>query len=147
MELVTKYFSTMEYSDNDVILFEDGLLGFEQYKKFILIRFENNSGSPICLQSIDEADIAFVMINPYNFIPDYNVSIKETDCEDLGLIDSNNLAVYNICVLKDDVPKSTTNLRCPVIVNTETRLAKQIILDSSDYPFKYPFQKLINKEG
>lgn len=147
MELVTKYFSNMEFSDKDVILFENGLFGFEQFKKFILIRFENNSSSPICLQSIDDGNIAFVMINPYDFIPDYSVPLGTADYKDLKLEDTNNLAVYNICVLKDDVPQSTTNLRCPVIVNTETRLAKQIVLDNTDYPFKYPFQKLINKEG
>ncbi|MDD4843166.1 MAG: flagellar assembly protein FliW [Anaerotignum sp.] len=147
MELETKYFSKMEYEDNDVILFEHGLFGFESYKKFILIKFENNDSSPVCLQSISEADIAFVMINPYNFMPDYNVSLTETDIHDLKLSDTNALAVYNICVLQDDIPKSTANLRCPIVVNTESRLAKQIILDNSDYPFKYPFHELIHKEG
>ncbi len=147
MELETKFFSKMEYEDNDVILFEHGLFGFESYKKFILIKFENNDGSPVCLQSISEAEIAFVMINPYNFMPDYNVSLTEADINDLKLSDTNALAIYNICVLQDDIPKSTANLRCPIVVNTENRLAKQIILDNSDYPFKYPFHELIHKEG
>lgn len=147
MELVTKYFSIMEFQDSDVIIFQNGLFGFEKYKKYILIRFDNTNNSLICLQSIDEADIAFIMINPYHFISDYEISLSETDEKDLKLTDPNTLAVYNICVLQDDMPKSTTNLRCPIIVNTKTRFAKQIILDNSDYPFKYPFQKLINKEG
>lgn len=147
MELETKYFSKMEYEDTDVITFEHGLFGFENYKKYILIRFENNNGSPICLQSIDEANIAFVMVNPYNFIPEYAVSLSETDIQDLKLDDPSTLSVYNICVLRDEIPKSTTNLRCPVVVNTQNRMAKQIILENSDYPFKYPFQKLIHKEG
>lgn len=147
MELVTKYFSNMEYENSDIILFENGLFGFETYKKYILIRFDNNNNSLICLQSIDQPDIAFVMLNPYLFLPDYNVSLSEADYKDLKLDDPNTVAIYNICVLQEDMPKSTTNLRCPIIVNTETRLAKQIILENSDYPFKYPFQKLINKEG
>jgi flagellar assembly factor FliW len=147
MELEAKYFSKLEYEDNDVILFEHGLFGFLRYKNFIIINFEKNDSSPVCLQSIDEADIAFVMINPYSFMPDYNVSLTETDIHDLKLSDANALAVYNICVLQDDIPKSTANLRCPVVVNTENRLAKQIILDNSDYPFKYPFHELIHKEG
>lgn len=147
MELVTKYFSNMTYEDNDVILFKNGLFGFENYKRFILIRFENNNNSLVCLQSIDAANIAFVMINPYHFINDYNVSLSETDISDLQLNDSNNLTVYNICVLQETIPQSTTNLRCPVIVNTETRLAKQIILENMEYPFKYPFKDLIPKEG
>ncbi|HBF64705.1 MAG TPA: flagellar assembly protein FliW, partial [Clostridium sp.] len=75
MELVTKYFSNMTYEDNDVIIFNNGLFGFEKYKKFLLIRFDDHENSPVCLQSIEDADIAFVMINPYNFIHDYNVSL------------------------------------------------------------------------
>lgn len=147
MELVTKYFSNMTYEDNDVIIFNNGLFGFEKYKKFLLIRFDDHENSPVCLQSIEDADIAFVMINPYNFIHDYNVSLSGTDIQDLKLKDADNLTVYNICVLLDSIPQSTTNLRCPVIVNTETRLAKQIILENSEYPFKYPFKDLIPKEG
>ncbi len=147
MELVTKYFSNMTYEDNDVILFKNGLFGFENYRRFILIRFDNNNNSMVCLQSIDEANIAFVMINPYHFIHDYNVSLSETDIHDLQLNNPDNLTVYNICVLQETIPQSTTNLRCPVIVNTETRLAKQIILENAEYPFKYPFKDLIPKEG
>lgn len=147
MQLATKYFSNMEYEENEVILFENGLFGFEHYNKFILIRFDNDNNSLICLQSIDDANIAFVMLNPYNFIPDYQVSLTKMDFDDLQLKSTDPFAVYTICVLHDDVPKSTTNLRCPVIINTENRFAKQIILDNSDYPYKYPFQKLINKEG
>ncbi|WP_313528407.1 flagellar assembly protein FliW [Anaerotignum sp.] len=147
MELVTKYFSNMEYDETDVLLFKAGIFGFEKYQKFILIRFDNSNNSLICLQSIDDPDIAFVMINPFHFIPDYELALADSDMKDLELQDMQKLAVYNICVLHDDVPKSTANLRCPIIVNTDTCLAKQIILENSDYPFKYPFQKLINKEG
>ena len=147
MELETKYFSNMTYEDNDVILFKNGLFGFENYKRFILIRFDNNNNAMVCLQSIDETNIAFVMINPYHFIHDYNVSLSETDMNDLQLDGTDNLTVYNICVLQETIPQSTTNLRCPVIVNTQTKLAKQIILENVEYPFKYPFKDLIPKEG
>lgn len=146
MELLTKYFSNMQYTEDEVIFFKNGIFGFADYKKYVLIRFDNKNDSLICLQSIEEPSIAFVMINPYNFINDYAIFLDDEDYSELEIIDSNKLLVYNICVVNDEVSESTANLKCPIIVNSETRLAKQIILDDSKYPFKYPFSKLINKE-
>ncbi len=146
MELMTKYFSNTQYTEDEVIFFNDGIFGFANHKKYLLIRFDNKNDSLICLQSIDEPNIAFVMINPYKFIKEYDVILPEQDYGDLKVSDSDNILVYNICVVNDSVLKSTVNLKCPIIVNSRTRLAKQIILEDSTYPFKYPFSKLINKE-
>ncbi len=141
MELETKYFSTLQYEEDEVIFFPEGLFGFESYQRFILIRFENQNTSLICLQSVDEANIAFVMINPYHFLPKYEVALPEDEGN------PEESAVYTICVLQESVPESTANLRCPIVINTKTRLAKQIILENTEYPFKYPFKDLIPKEG
>lgn len=146
MELLTKYFSNVQYNEDEVILFKDGIFGFPDYKKYILIRFDNKNDSLICLQSIDEPNIAFVMINPYKFIKEYNILLSDTDYSELEISDSDNTLVYNICVVNDTILESTANLKCPIVVNPVTRLAKQIILEDSPYPFKYPFSKLMNKE-
>ena len=146
MEISTKYFSNIQYNDDEVIYFKNGLFGFEEFKKYLLIRFDNSSNSLICLQSIEQENIAFVMINPYTFISDYKLSLSDNDREELELVQDGDILVYNICVLNDDILKSTANLRCPIIVNCNTRNAKQFILEDSCYEFKYPFSKLINKE-
>jgi len=146
MELLTKYFSTMQYTEDEVIYFKDGIFGFQDFKKYVLIRFENKNDSLICLQSIDEPNIAFVMINPYKFLEDYNVSLYDEDYKELEISDSDSILVYNICVVNDSVLESTANLKCPIVVNSQKRLAKQVILEDSSYPFKYPFSKLVNKE-
>lgn len=144
MEVSTKYFSNIQYNENEVIYFKNGLFGFENFKKYLLIRFENNNNNLICLQSIEEESIAFVMINPYNFINDYNLSLSEEDFKQLQVDDITSILVYNICVLNDDISRSTANMKCPVVINPQTRNAKQLILEDSSYEFKYPFSKLIN---
>ncbi|MCI1959326.1 MAG: flagellar assembly protein FliW [Clostridia bacterium] len=147
MEIETKYFSNIQYTDDEVIFFKDGLFGFDNYKKYLLIRFDNENSSLLCLQSLDEKNIAFVVINPYYFIKDYKVDVPDDDCRQLKISNASNVMVYNICVVNDTVLKCTANLKCPIIVNQDTRLAKQIILEDSSYPFKYPFSKFINKEA
>lgn len=144
MEVSTKYFSNIQYNEDEVIYFKNGLFGFENFKKYLLIRFDNNNNNLICLQSIEEESIAFVMINPYNFINDYNLSLSEEDFKQLQVDDITNILVYNICVLNDDISKSTANMKCPIVINPQTRNAKQLILEDSSYEFKYPFSKLIN---
>lgn len=146
MELTTKYFANMQYTEDEVINFKDGIFGFTDYKKYLLIRFDNKNDSIICLQSIDEPNIAFIMINPYKFIEKYDVILSEEDLKELEISESDSILVYNICVVNDLISESTANLKCPILVNSQTRLAKQIILEDSSYPFKYPFSKLINKE-
>ncbi len=145
MKISTKYFSDISYSKDEIITFKNGLFGFEDYKNYILIRFENDSDSLICLQSIDEANIAFIMINPYNFIKDYKASLTNEDLKDVEAKSIAELLVYNVCVVQDDILKSTANLKCPIIVNPKTRNAKQVIIEDSEYPFKFPFANLISK--
>lgn len=147
MEISTKYFSNIQYSDDEVIYFKDGLYGFDNYKKYLIIRFDNENSSLLCLQSLDEKNVAFVIINPYYFIKDYKVDIPDEDCKQLDITDVSHVLVYNICVVNNSVLECTANLKCPIIINKNTRQAKQIILEDSSYSFKYPFSKLINKEG
>jgi flagellar assembly factor FliW len=147
MKASTKYFSGVEYMDDDVIYFKDGLFGFDNYKNYLLIQFDKENDSLFCLQSLDEKNIAFVVINPYYFIKDYKVNLSDDDCRQLEITDPSHALVYSICVVKDKILDCTVNLKCPVIINENTRQAKQIILEDSSYPFKYPFSKLVNKEA
>ena len=71
METDTKYFSRVTYSAEDVVFFQNGLFGFEDKKKFILIQFENDLDSLVCFQSVENQNLAFIMINPFNFLPSY----------------------------------------------------------------------------
>lgn len=148
MELEAKYFSKISYEEEEIISFPNGIFGFEAYTRFILIRFDNHNNSMICLQSVEAQNVAFVMINPHHFIPEYGITLSQEDARELQLTDpSEQLAVYNICVLQESIPQSTANLRCPIVVNTKARLAKQIILENPDYLFKHSFTDLIPKEG
>ncbi|MGL4791202.1 MAG: flagellar assembly protein FliW, partial [Anaerotignaceae bacterium] len=110
MKINTKYFSEIEYSDDEVVFFEKGLFGFESEKKFIIIRFNNDNNSLLCLQSINDENLAFVLLNPYNHIKDYSLDMLEKEFEELE-IENDNYSTYNICVIKDDLMESTVNLK------------------------------------
>ena len=57
MEINTKYFGLMPFEDDEVITFESGIFGFEQDKRYIIIRFDEDNNGILCFQSIDDEKI------------------------------------------------------------------------------------------
>lgn len=146
MEINTKYFGPMPYTEDEVITFQKGIFGFEENKRFILIRFVDEVGGLLCLQNIEDEQLAFVVMNPFYFMPDYKPVLAEADLKKLGAETSEELLFYNICVLDEDIAKSTANMRCPLVINGDTQQAMQVILEDSQYGFKQPFHEFEAKE-
>ena len=87
MEIMTKYFGELSFDENEILNFENGLFGFESFKKFSLIRFDNENGNILCLQSLEESQLAFTIINPFAFLQDYTPKLNEEVLKHLGLDD------------------------------------------------------------
>lgn len=139
-EINTKYFGTMPFTDEEIIHFKDGLFGFEEYKQFLLIRFVNEASSMLCLQSIDDVALAFVVINPFYYMPDYAPCLSSADLASLQAESNENLVAYAICTMGKEMAESTANLKCPIVINLgHGNIAKQVILEDNDYTFKHFF--------
>ena len=146
MDIKTKYFGNLSLSIDDEIYFENGIFGFDNYKKFVIIRFDNESSNVLCLQSTEEYSLAFTIINPFYFIPDYVPVPLNSDLKVIDGLNKDNMLFYNICVIREELRNSTVNLRCPIIVNPENKKAIQVILEDCKYPFKYPFSDFIKED-
>ena len=146
METNTKYFGTIPYTEEEVITFENGIFGFEEHKRYLLIRFEEDNAGLLCLQNLEDAQLAFIVANPFVFLPDYAPQVAEADLKKLGNPAPESLAFYTTCVLAEDMSQSTTNLRCPLVINGETKQAVQVILEDTAYGFKQPFHELIKEK-
>lgn len=148
MNISTKYFDDVSISEQDIIYFKEGIFGFENFKKYIIIEFESGSDNLLCLQSIDDEELAFVLMNPFNLMSDYKPQLSDSDIEDLA-IDENTEGVlyYVICVVKDSISESTVNMKCPIVINPKSKMAKQIILDSEEYNFKHELKQFTEGEA
>ena len=142
METNTRYFGTMAYTPEEVITFAEGIFGFEENKQYLLIRFENENNGLLCLQNLEDTHLAFIVANPFVFLPEYHPQPSAADLEKLAPSSDEVLLFYNICVIQEDIERSTMNLRCPVMINGETRKAVQVILEDDRYAFKHPFYEL-----
>ncbi len=137
----TKYFGEVTFSRDEILTFNNGIFGFENSKKFALMNFEDGTDAMVCLQSTEDEDLAFVLMNPFFLMPDYQPEIKDSDIKALE-VDKNTKGVlyYVVCVVRDSVSDSTVNFRCPIVINPETKKAVQVILENSKYSFKHPLK-------
>lgn len=138
MKVNTRYFGAMEVSPEEVISLDQGLFGFEHYNKFILIRFDDEDDTMLCLQSLDDASLCFVVVNPFRILLDYAPKLTEKELQELEVESDTDLHYYVIAVVGDDFKDTTVNLRCPIAINGDTKKGCQVILDNSSYSMRHP---------
>src|SRR3954464_9393562 len=125
MEIETTRFGRLDVDEQRIISFSRGLLGFTERTRFALIQPSDDS----CfywLQSVEDADLAFVLVDPQLFFKDYQVPIKGETAEELQLTDLSAAQVLVICNRVDEW--LTGNLLGPVVINSEQRTGQQIVL-------------------
>ena len=137
MILRTKYFGEIDIEDGGVLDFPAGLFAFEEEKKFVLLPFEGSESTLLCLQSVQNEGLAFVVMNPFALCPEYTPVLQPAALERLGVTDSRALCYYVMCVVRDPVSDSTLNLKCPVVINDETNQAMQVILEGGGYGMRH----------
>lgn len=140
MELKTKCHGVIEYNNKDIIIFDKGIPGFEEYKKFIIAPLKDNELFNI-LHSIENEELGFISISPFQFMKDYEFELSDLLVEQLKIENPNDVAVYNLITLNSDIKKITANLKAPIVINVEKKLAHQVILSDERYPVKYPLFK------
>lgn len=140
MKIKTKYHGEIQYDEEDIFTFSKGLPGFTELKKFILRPLAENEYFSI-LHSIEDEEIGFIVISPFDFIEDYEFQLEETTIKDLAINEPKNVRVINTVTLADTMDKITTNLVAPIIINIENNLGEQIILNDGKYLIKHPLFK------
>lgn len=147
MKIQTKYFGEITCNEDELIHFPNGLFGFEDAHEFVLIRLEDDIASPFCLQSTENSNLAFIVVDPFQLTPDYAPDLPDEDCIRLGDPAGEHIALYAICILREPMSESTVNLRYPIAMHLDTHIAYQVILNNSEYSFEHKLSDLQNGEG
>ncbi|WP_281658515.1 flagellar assembly protein FliW [Halobacillus sp. Cin3] len=132
MNINTKHFGELAVEEKDLLTFKHGLPGFEDDHTYVLLPVDEN-GVYYALQSVDEAEVALIVTNPYLFFADYEFHIEDAVVEELGLNGPEDVAVYSVLTLKEPFKASTINLKAPIVVNVHKNKAKQVILKEESY--------------
>lgn len=149
MKIDTKYFGEIEIADDKIIHFDNGLMGFEEYKDFTLLYDSEAVKRPFFswLQCVTEKGLAFPVVNPLNVIKDYNPVVEDAILEPLGELKDEDIVLLVLATIPKDVKETSVNMKAPIIINASNGKAIQVILEKGDYEIRYKIIKDINKEA
>lgn len=145
MKINTAYFGQVEIEDSEIINFPEGLPAFEHLKQFIILDAEEEIAFR-WLQSLEDENIAFVIINPFLFKFDYEFKLSDHVLEKLKIESEADVAVYSIVVIPEKMEDITANLLAPVVINVREKLGKQIVLENTAYHTKHKIAEEAGKE-
>lgn len=129
-------FGDLDVVEANVIKFPNGLPGFHEEKGFVFLPYQENSPFAF-LQSISEANLSFLVVDPFVFYNDYEFKMCDDLAQELGLSTENSPQVFNIVTVPDNAEKMTANLLAPLIINMQDKLGVQIVLEKSSYTTKH----------
>ena len=138
MTIKTRDFGTIDFDENGIYHFSQPLFGFEKYTDFIVLHDEEIGESIAWLQSAQDPDLCFILMDPNAVTNDY---APELPAEFDSLLGSGDCFCWAVAVVPQNFRESTINLKSPVFLNPNTHRGAQIILEG-DYPVRFPLSKV-----
>jgi flagellar assembly factor FliW len=121
MKINTYQFGEIDFDEELIITFSEGIFGFEHLKKYLLVYPKDDLFH--WLNSIEEPDIAFPLLG-LRLIDDKFPQEKHHEA-------------FGIVTLNKDPLRVTVNLKAPVFINQDDKTGYQKILDIDKYPVNY----------
>jgi flagellar assembly factor FliW len=136
MKCMTVRFGEINFKEAEVINFPKGILGFSQLTRYVIL--EREEIAPFkWIQSVEDPNVAFVIMNPVQFFPNYKLEINEKELEELNYTNSRDLIAYVIVNIPQDISLASADLLGPLVINSKKRLAKQAVMPESPYTTRH----------
>ncbi len=137
MLINSKRFGSLEILEDKIIRMQKPILGFEGHDSYCLV--EQKEFLPFMwLQSINDPEIAFIVVNPVLFFSDYKIRIHSKEVADLGVESPEDVETYVIVTIPKNPKDMSVNLQGPILINTENNRAKQLVLVNSEWQVHHP---------
>ena len=140
MIVKTGRFGNLNINEQELIHIPAGLLGFPEYKNFCMVD-PGDETLILWLQSIDNPEICFPILEPKIFKTDYVVRLSAAELRELKLESLSKAAVFSILTITDDISAMTANIKAPLVINLKENTARQVVLQENEYSIKHPMFK------
>lgn len=134
----TLRFGEVTVSAERILAFPRGLVGLGGARRFVFFHPEDDTGPFFWMQAVDDPGLAFVVTEPQNFFPDYQVPLGKEEQSTLGLLSQEEGVVCVILVVPEDPRHITANLRGPLVINMNTRVGLQLVLAGDEFSVREP---------
>lgn len=145
MKIVTLRFGDLEIPEEKIIDFPKGLLGFEQFHKYVILQREDSEPFR-WLQSLDDPNLAFVIVNPIFFFPNYKIKLHIKELADIGVTEDSDVETFVIVTIPRDISQMAANLQGPLLINTDRGLGKQVVFVNGPYTISHNVIDELNKK-
>lgn len=137
MKCTSTRFGSFEVRSESLITFPSGVLGFPEQHRYVML--DHDTEAPIkWLQSVEEPELAFVILDPITFHSDYHVEVSADALVEIKAQAGEELAIAVILTIPSEDPgRITANLRGPLLISHKTKLGKQLVL-SEEFPTRHP---------
>ncbi|NUO07180.1 MAG: flagellar assembly protein FliW [Candidatus Brocadia sp.] len=137
LNLSTEKFGNLQIEKENIITFENGMLGFEDLKQFVIVAIEE------CLPfewlvSVKDPLIAFPILNPMPFFADYNPMRSIEDLSSLDIKEGKNIEIFCTVTLGSRPSDVTINLKGPILINMKNKIGRQFVLIEDYYSLHHP---------
>jgi len=137
MIIQTRFFGDIEINEEEIFVFPEGILGFEDSRKFILLDVPKNDLFKV-LQDVERMYVCFIIAVPWGIQGGYDINIPDEDLLRIQIQRKEQILVMNIVTMPEALEKSTINLMAPLVMNIETRLGRQYVLSEGRYTTRHP---------
>lgn len=146
MKVNTRLFGEIDVAEDRIISFTTGIMGFEKYVHYTLIFNAEKKGNIMWLQSLDEPELAFTVMDPMKIVPEYNPVVEDEWLAPLGEVETeDDYFLLSVVTVPSDLTKMTANLKAPIVINMKTMKACQIIVNNDDYQVRYNVYDCVKK--
>lgn len=138
--LESSRFGTIEVPNAIILRFEQGMIGFPEHTEYVLLKQRQDSVF-MWLHSTTDPSLAFPVVLPWAFHWEYEVKLGDEDLEAIGVSNASQISIMCVVNVGADVRKGTINLFSPIVINNDTRLARQVINTADGYSTRDPLFK------
>lgn len=136
MIIETTRFGKMEIQEEKIITMKKGILGFEEFLRYTLISMDDQNPF-FYFQSLEDGDLAFIVIDPFLIKRDYEVKIEDDELAVLEIDQAEDVFLLAIVTVREEPLTITANLRAPLVINRRKLSALQVILPDPALPLRW----------
>lgn len=137
LTIQTQRFGEIEVEEQQLITLPEGLPGLPDFKRALLIGPEE-SRPVMWLQNAEDATLALPVVETFLVCPDYTLDVPDADIARLQIRSEGDLWVLSILVIPQEMEKMTANLSAPLLINHQSQLGKQVVVDDRRYNVRTP---------
>ena len=135
MEIKTKTKGTSDVDEKKILEFPEGLVGFEEYKKYALLQSEYDPF--LWLQSVDRQNLAFLLVDPFVICTNYEADIDDTALKSIDVKNAEDIILMTIVTVPNDGGPITANFLGPLVINKANNRCVQVVLNDNRWTTKF----------